>query len=220
MPSKVVYFELLEAHKQKSAARAINNALRSHNNATQNANMLPANLEVRIYYQSFKQNEKDEWNKDKPEEATEHFVLCKRTKRGPPTRVAYEQIWVAPKNALATELQSSTLEDLLGEGSRLISWTSHKHVQKEDHNEFLETGPEFNSFVELPALHSNLLSHTAVEDVGFDIAKDPEHDSETLSSIKHNIIEKLHRELGNKTVTLPKNESASSCLLQEAIDAE
>lgn len=62
----------------------------------------------------FEKIELEEWVKAKLVEAGEHVVTCRRSDKGPPMRIAYEQKRKAPEGQIATELMSRNREEEIG----------------------------------------------------------------------------------------------------------
>ena len=59
------------------------------------------------------QNEKVEWVKAKVVKSEQHYRLARKSTRGPPMRIAYEDVRLAPKGSLTQELLSCSLEQEL-----------------------------------------------------------------------------------------------------------
>lgn len=106
--------ELLDAHKEKVATRALQRLLRSRSHESPTPDMLKPNDVVWVFYNTSKQNEKVAWVKAKVVKAEQHHLVARRSQRGPPMRVAYEDVRLAPQGPLAQELMSCSVEHELG----------------------------------------------------------------------------------------------------------
>ena len=113
IPPSVVPQELLEAHREQVAIRALQRIAHSRAPAMPHSEIFSPGTPVWVFYRTTKQNEKDGWVEATIVEATEYFVLARRSQRGPPMRVAYEDLRLAPRNKLTKELLSCSLEDEL-----------------------------------------------------------------------------------------------------------
>lgn len=113
IPSSVVSQDILDAHIQTTAVRAIQRAMRSNNNNVQPGSSFEKGKKVWIFYKSSKQNESVGWIEAIVVEPMLHSLKCRRTRRGPPMNVAYEHVRIAPEGELANSLTHQTLEDEL-----------------------------------------------------------------------------------------------------------
>lgn len=237
IPAKIVPVMLIEAYKQTSAARALNKVLRAHNFSTLSENSIDANTDVWIFYKSSKQNEKNEWVKGKVISASKHFAMCKRSEKGVPMKVAYEDLRIVPKGDLAQELQSSVLEDYIStdnlhgkcstknsdrdqKSSEMRSPLSTPTFDDKALNMYLNIDDE-NESDELPKLHSSLLSENYHLDIG-NIVVDKIHNDKTsqLQSSEHEELQKLYKILGNKAVSRNHIETAPNWLIAKAVQNE
>lgn len=110
LPKTDVTQELLDAHKQQVATRALQRVLRSRAYNSPPPEMFNANDDVWVFYRTSKQNENVEWVQAKVVSAEQHYLLARRSERGPPMRVAYEDVRLAPQGALAQQLMSCSME--------------------------------------------------------------------------------------------------------------
>ena len=98
LPSSEITEELLQAHKQQVATRALQRLMGSRAPATPAPEMFAPGDEVWVFYKSSKQNEKVEWVKAKVVKSEQNYLLARRSTRGPPMRVVYEDVRLAPKD--------------------------------------------------------------------------------------------------------------------------
>ena len=113
LPQTFVPKEIIDAHKEQVAIRTLERLLRSKRPHTVKRSALPPGTEIWYFHKSSKQNERDQWLPAKVVEAKEHIIMARRTARGPPLQLAYEDVRIAPKNALTKKLLQSTLEDAM-----------------------------------------------------------------------------------------------------------
>lgn len=111
--SSVVNAELLEAHIETVATRAIQKAMKYRNNNVIPSNKFNEGDRVWIFYKTSKQNERTRWVEARVISAEQHGLKCRRAAKGPPMMVAYEHVRMAPKGKLAEDLLNKSLEDEL-----------------------------------------------------------------------------------------------------------
>lgn len=240
IPAKVVPSNLLIAYKQTSASRAVNKLLRSHQHLPLTRQCLPAGTDVWIYYNTSKQNERTRWVKGKVVETHQHYVTCRRSMKGQPMKVAYEDIRLAPKGELAAELQAPLVEDIfdrpqtpLNSQPELISDVATKPQltpatatnQREDQlqdkalDELLSIDSD-NSDTELPPLHRNFFSGNAKLNIGYDSVSGPSASTGHLCSQEQLELNKLYAVIGKETVSRKKLEGAPFWLIDKAVKEE
>lgn len=105
--------ELLEAHKEQVAIRALEKLLKSRKPNTVPKHLLSPGTSIWAFHKTSKQNEKPQWVRAKVTEVTPHIIYARRSTRGPPMKVAYEDLRLAPTGKLTAELLSCSLEDEL-----------------------------------------------------------------------------------------------------------
>ena len=115
LPRTYVTQELLEEHKAQVATRALQRLLQSYAPDSPTPEMLVIlNDDVWAFYQTSKQNEKFQWVKAKVVKAEQHHLIARRSQRGPPIRVAYEDVRIAPQVEIAQELMSCSVDHEFG----------------------------------------------------------------------------------------------------------
>lgn len=112
MPRKFVPQELLDAHVEITAARAIHKVLKGKAPRVEQRNALTPGREVWVYLRTTKP-EPVEWIEATVDEAKEHLVKCRRTNKGPPMLVSYEDIRIRPKGELTRALMSQNFTEEL-----------------------------------------------------------------------------------------------------------
>ena len=113
LPQTVVTQELLDAHKEQTAIRKLQKLLHSRSHQGHQPSLFSPGDQVWVFYNTSKQNEAVEWVKATVIAAHPHYLEVKRSSRGRPMRVAYEDVRFAPTSALTTELMSCSLEEEL-----------------------------------------------------------------------------------------------------------
>lgn len=136
---KSVTFELLEEHREQVATRALQALLPSRDNNIMKADLLiPGDL-IWSWYNSSKQNEKNEWIATVVINAGQHYIEAKRSPNGRTMRTAYKDVRLRPQVVLTQELVSCSREHELGYDEPK---TSYKH------SENMTTRNEINSLLE------------------------------------------------------------------------
>ena len=126
LPQTIVTQELLDAHKQQVATRRLQRLLHSRAHHSHQPDLFNPGDSVWVFYKTSKQNEAVEWIAATVIKAHLHFLEVRRSERGRPMRVAYEDVRFKPTGPLATELMSCSLEE---EFSKPISALENDDVQ-------------------------------------------------------------------------------------------
>lgn len=113
IPSSHVTPELLQAHREQAATRALHKLLHSNNCNIVMKEVLKKDDPIWVYYETSSKSKKKSWVKATVVEAQQHRVLARRSAKGPPLRVAYEDVRIAPTSQLTQELMSRSLEEEL-----------------------------------------------------------------------------------------------------------
>ena len=113
LPRNIVTQELLDAHKEQVATRKLQRLLNSRNYNSHRPDLFNAGDRVWVFYRTSKQNEAVEWIAATVIAAYTHYLEVRRTARGRPMRVAYEDVRFQPRSPLAIELLSCSLEEEL-----------------------------------------------------------------------------------------------------------
>ena len=113
MPSQEVSQELLDAHVETVAIRAVQKVMRSKVSCVQPRTSFKAGMKAWVSYKTSKQNERPRCVEARVVEAKEHVLKYHRRKKGLPMDVAYEPVRIAPQGELTRELLQSSLEDEL-----------------------------------------------------------------------------------------------------------
>lgn len=113
IPSTVVSQDLLDAHIETTAIRAIQRTKRAKDNGVEPKSTFNRGDRVWVFYKSSQQNIPVGWIEARVVEAHEHYVKCRRSAKGPPMSIAYEHVRLAPKSELTNELTRYSLEDEL-----------------------------------------------------------------------------------------------------------
>lgn len=119
IPATTVPTELLDAHVEQVATRAIQRAMRSRSCTFAPQKAYKPGKALWVWYATTKGNERDEWIKAQVVRTHQHYLEAKRifngnAARGPTMKPAYEDVRIAPTSPLAQELMSCSLEQELG----------------------------------------------------------------------------------------------------------
>lgn len=113
MPSSCVTPELLQGHKEQVATRALQTLLQSKSPNLLHRDELQEGDLIWVYYETSSKSKTKGWVKATVVEAQVHRVIAPRSKKGPPMRVVYEDVRIAPHSELTQELMAIPLEDEL-----------------------------------------------------------------------------------------------------------
>lgn len=115
LPQHFVTSDIMDAHKEQVAIRALQRAINTRAPRTIPKSILTAGTSIWVYYDTSAQNEKPKWIPAVVSGAEEHRVECLRkdvnTRRS--MHVAYEDIRLAPEGELTKAMMADTLEDTL-----------------------------------------------------------------------------------------------------------
>lgn len=119
IPARIVTSELLQAHKDQQATRALQRLMRSRPIPDMPPNNLRVEEPVFFYYKSSKNNERDEWKSGRIHSLKQHYAIIQSEQTARKTKVAYEDIRIKPQCELTRELMKGTVECYLrGESER------------------------------------------------------------------------------------------------------
>lgn len=107
-PTRKIPQDLLDAHKQQAAIRALNKLLRGRRTTTLSEADIKEGDRVAYYYNSTKCSEQPEWREGTVSTVFKDLVEIKTGKKGANARVAYEDLRILPKSTLATDLMNGT----------------------------------------------------------------------------------------------------------------
>ena len=233
MPSSDVSQELLDAHIESVAIRAVQKVLRSKIPSVRPHTSFKAGMRVWIFFKTSKQNERPRWVEARVVEAQEHILKCRRSKKGSPMRIAYEHVRIAPEGELTRELMGKSLEDEL---SNMVDDEEDADEQEETHQALVpEKGKESGNSLDeergdnmsVPVrLHGTLFTNRVLgnplEDIGdTPRGKDTEGDKPVqLESQEQRVLDDLYGILGSEQVTRRKMECAPPWIVEKAVTAE
>lgn len=107
--------DILDAHKQQAEVRALNKLLSSRITSTFSGNDIRTGDAVAYYYNSSKGSEPAEWREGRIAKICEHMVYVQTGKRGPNSRLSYENLRLMPSSEIARDLMNGELT-----GSNLV----------------------------------------------------------------------------------------------------
>ena len=95
--------ELVQAQKARTARRALQRLLSSHKSTPICKSLLPSGRKIWFFDKDRK------WHEIQVRSTEPYFVTCRRKKKGPALKIAYEDIRLAPDNSVDYQLLSSEL---------------------------------------------------------------------------------------------------------------
>lgn len=108
-PSKLIPHDVLEAHKQQTATRALNRLLRGRNVKRLRPEDLQLGDRIAYYYNTSKASEKPEWREGAVAKIHNEIVEVTTGKKGPNARIAYEDLRIMPRDKLAQDLMNGNV---------------------------------------------------------------------------------------------------------------
>lgn len=115
VPASVVVQDLINAHTEKRAARAIQGALRSKPASTVSTETFHKGVRVWFYYDRSKLDDRKCWSNVRVVSVHDYVVKSRRRKEGLSTAISYEHIRVAPWKKLLRNLTNLSAEELIKE---------------------------------------------------------------------------------------------------------
>lgn len=109
IPPSMVSEDLFQAHVEQAAIRALQKVRSSHTTFISTSNVFKEGEDVRVWHQSPKCNEANEWVRGKVIASHPHLLEVRRMQDGKavcsaPMRPAYEDVRLAPSSLLTKEL--------------------------------------------------------------------------------------------------------------------
>lgn len=237
VPPKHVSEELVSAYREQESVRALQRLLRARAPSTIPPSCLQPGTSVYFYYKSSKQNEADEWKTGQVTRLLPSYAEVKHSARGPPARVAFEDLRLRPKSELTDELMTGTVEEVLGHGGEESaipdSGMSATGTGSNAHQD-LPVNDQPSSSAALAATSADAPSdsvrrHTngltgAAADIGpyapaHDVALDPVENID-LASSEQTELQRVYEIIGARQVTAAQLEFASPALLERAAKVE
>lgn len=108
IPPAMVPQQLLDAHVELAAARALHKTMKARPGQTVSPAALHKGMRIWAFYDTSKQNDRKRCIEAKVISADQHFVKCRRSKKCPPMTVAYEHVRIAPKSEFVKELMEKS----------------------------------------------------------------------------------------------------------------
>ena len=215
VPPTYVTQELLDAHTQQVATRALQRVLRSRTPNTPTPGMFNPGDTVWIWYSTSKQNEDDRWIRASVVKTHRHFLEARRLKngqacRGPTMKPAYEDVRVAPQDNLAQDLMESTLDGPVD---------TDIPVERGEQDTDTHEAPQNT----VSSLVAGAHKRSAVDDIGPYAARMSEDRPEihaTLETDRARVLETIYDCVGSRQVTRNKLEFAPPWILDDAFDTE
>lgn len=111
--ARLVPGELIEAHKEQMATRALNRLLRSHHDDTIEPSAIKSDDNIASYFNTSQMNGPPEWKIGSIKTVLLHYVEVAASTKGPPSRVAYEDLCILPNSTITCELMDSSVDTIL-----------------------------------------------------------------------------------------------------------
>lgn len=111
LPVNFVGKDLLQAHKELVSTRALQKVIKSRRGQPYNAEIFTKGDPIWVWVKSRNERFKDKWVKASVEEASIRHINARRSIRGPPKRVAYEDVRIRPRSRLTKQLLSCSVEE-------------------------------------------------------------------------------------------------------------
>lgn len=227
IPSSRVTPELLQAHKEQTATRAIHTLLHSNNPNVVPSDVLKEGDPIWVYYETTSNSKKKGWVRATVVEAQQHRVLARRSTKGPPLRVAYEDVRPAPMSQLTQELMSRSLEDELETANNTEDMSNlPRDVDSSDRGVIEETRMPTEGVSDLhisPALMAQKQSTTEenpMADIGKEKPANHPPPNAKLESDRKRVMKKISNTIGKNQVNHGRLEFAPSWVVREAFDKE
>ena len=215
VPKSLVTTELLSAHKEQVAVRALQRLLRSRTPSTVAPSSIQIVETVLFYYRSTKQNEPDQWLEGTIQSTRPELVEIRRSNRGPACRVAYEDIRLLPQSPLTKRLMESVVDDYLDlpDGGEI---DVHIHPAN--------SSPQTNAMMTSNVVMRSEGEERASRDIG-EYATDPSRRMpnelrSTLQSNDQQTLREIYHTIGNRQVTSRDLEFAPAWVIQKAMQKE
>lgn len=234
VPNSRISIELLEAHKEQAATRALQTLLNSKNPTHLQRDILKSGDHIWVYFETSSKAKKKGWVKATVVEAQEHRVLARRSMKGPPMRVAYEDVRVAPNSALTQELMAIPLEDELaiddGDSPAGHAEAMHGLIGDDDSP---ERGVDDKDEKQVSASHVSpallaynqapqptLVEENPTADIGTVTPTRLPPPNATLKSDRARVLQNISDTIGKEQVTRSKLNFAPSWIVEEAFNKE
>lgn len=212
LPRTDVTQDLLNAHKEQVATRALQRLLHSRLPDSPTPEMFAPGDNVWVFYNTSKQNVKPEWVRAKVIQAEQHHLIARRSLRGPPMRVAYEDVRLAPSGQLAQELLSCSVEPELGYGGPTdVGVNVVQEPQQHLSTPILMASTPAKK-PKGPGDDIGTYSNTVQEEAAADC--------KILQSDKVHILDEIHNVIGSQQVSVSKLAFAPPWIIEQAFDKE
>lgn len=230
MPSSAVPRELMQSHIELTSRRALHKILAARSPRTLPKELLTPGRPVWVFYKTSQQNIPIRWIAATVQEAREHYVLCRRSDKGPPMKIAYEHIRLQPRDDLTRELCEYSLEDELSSIRFDDDFDDTEEVVDPDNSderilkdifgsdgESEEEDMEGDHRKEAAAMMGRMSAVGNSElDIGDIVPRGPNAEMEELVSHKSRILEDIYRVIGGEQVTRRKLEFAPPWIVEMA----
>lgn len=220
--------DLLTAHKQQAAVRALQRALRSRTPYTIQPHCLNNGDPVYYYFNTSSYAKKDEWRPGIIVETQGNFALISQDPptSANPSKIAYEDLRIRPRSTLTAELMEHTVEHFM----QLTHEGETDRPEMESHA-LVQTGSSSNANNSTIGIYidgrdeddnGSLRSQKAdIGDIATNTAENPCIEVEaSLTTDEQRVLAQMETVIGNRQVSSNDVQFAPPWLLSRAIEAE
>lgn len=218
--------ELLEAHQQQAAVRALQRALRSRTPSSIPPRCIKPGDRVYFYFYTTSHAQKDEWRPGIVKSVHDHFIIIENDPRKPnarPSKIAYEDVRIRPQSDITSILMSDTVEHFLelthegvGEGSShaLVAHNFRPDEQMTDEDHRCETSADEQRDVlqratrDIGSLASRVLEDPALQE------------ERVLTTAEQNVLVNIESVIGKRQVSGSEMQFAPPWILDRAVKRE
>lgn len=209
LPSRKISNELVKVHTETIALRALNNVKQSRSSNPIGRSPIQKGICIWVLYNTSKQNEWKRWAKVRVIETLTFALKCRRSVKGPPIQVAYENVQIAPDGMLTKVLLESTL------GEAMVDEIFLGTVKHLDQNESVASDSK-------DGVTYNKLLCRGTEQKSSKVATEHNpHNNQTNARMdKKKILHDFYNTIGNTQVPKHKLEMTPSWLFEKTNDEE
>lgn len=225
LPQHPVSERIVQAHRARTARRALQKLLSSHSRISVDRHAIKPGRKILIFDKDSK------WHVLEVKAVESNFVVCRRHRKGPSLKVAYEDVRLLPKDGLDRSLLVDELGGVVDESETLVNSSSLPVAMDEEDDSNRRDSPSemgASSILDdsgqrppeslVNTMHG--VTQKPEKDVGeVDRSTEPEV-AEQLASTKEVEIDRIYRTIGHDQVTLKKLSFAPPWLMKESYEKE
>lgn len=234
IPARLVTAELLSAHREQQATRALQRLMHARPIPDAPPPNLTAGNPIFFYYKSSKNNENDEWKSGRILAIERYYAVVQSDKTGRKTKVAYEDIRIKPQSELTRELMADTVEYFMGEKEdlprRIDGGEREQPVMGPEQGHTTGTDTHMHSAIATTNAsdimtrqdHGSNIARASM-DIGSHAGAVMEDDKELnvlLGSTEQSLLREIEEHIGTRQVTRRGLESVPEWLVKKAMNNE